>query len=264
MALDIVCAGWESCRSDYLISRTTFPWLALELVVQGEGWLEMEGKRFRLQTGTLFAYGPGISFRITTDPDRPLLKYFVDFTGTSARQTLSQGPLQPGRVQRALYPQELREIMDRMVVEGTRKSKLSRDIANNYLSLLLQKLHECAPSHSGPSQSRALDSFLKAKALLDRDYAEISRADTAAQKLGITPETLSRLFHRFSNVRPYQYLLRLKMNRAVDLLLGTNLLVKEVGLRSGFDDPFHFSRTFKRLQGTSPEIFRRIHQRGSV
>ena len=223
----------------------------------------MQGKRFRLQRGTVFSYGPGISFKMTTDPERPLLKYFVDFTGTTARQLMSSGPLQPGRVRWALYPQELREIVDRMMVEGTRKSKLSRDIANNYLLLLLQKLHECAPSHTGPSQSRALESYLKAKDLLDKEYADLSRAENAAKKLGITPETLCRLFHRFSNTSPYQYLLRLKMNRAVDLLLGTNLLVKEVGLRSGFDDPFHFSRTFKRLQGTSPETFRRVHKRSS-
>jgi AraC-like DNA-binding protein len=51
------------------------------------------------------------------------------------------------------------------------------------------------------------------------------------------------------------------VNLAVDLLLGTDLLVKQVAERAGFEDPFHFSRVFKRIQGISPAAFQRMHKR---
>jgi AraC-like DNA-binding protein len=260
-ALDIVCAGRENCRHDYLVSRGSFPWAALELVVKGEGWLKIGGTRFRLQTGSLFSYGPGISYQMSTDPKRPMLKYFVDFTAAGPRRETAA--LQPGRLRQALYPQELGEIMDRLLIEGTRKTAHSRAIANNYLRILLQKANECAPVCAGANRSRALASYLKAKAFLDEHHEQLSSGEAAAEKLGITPETLCRLFQRFSNTSPYRYLLQLKMNRAVGLLLGTGLLVKEVGQRAGFDDPFHFSRIFKRLQGIAPENFRSLHARRS-
>ena len=259
--LEVVCAGREKCREDYSNSRKTFPWLAIELVVQGEGWLETDGRRYRLQAGSLFSYGPRISHRLTTDAKHPMVKYFVDFLGTEARKLLFAGPLRPGSIRQALYPHDLREIMDHIVEEGVRESKLSRDIANNYLRILLAKINECMPVSTSPGSSRGLASYLKAKALLDGEYLHLSRGEDAAKKLAIAPETLCRLFHRFSKITPYQYLLQLKINRAVDLLLGTDLLVKEVGLRTGFDDAFGFSRTFKQLQGVSPEKFRSLHLR---
>ena len=263
-AWDIVCAGWEECRKDYVITRTTFPWLAVELIVRGEGWVEIQDRRFRLRPGTLFAYGPHISYRMKTDARHPMLKYFIDFTGTQARRIMSRGPLLPGRVLQVIYPQELRDIFDRVIMEGNRKSVFSQEIANNYLQILLRKFHESAPGRSSQSSSRALDSYLQAKALFEKDYLHLSSAEFAAERLGMTPETLCRLFHRFSNTSPYQYLLQLKINQSVDLLLGSGLLVKEVGALSGFDDPFQFSRVFKRLQGISPDLFRKTHKRNST
>ena len=259
--LEVVCAGRERCREDYSITRSNFPWLAIELVVQGEGWLETGGKRYHLQTGSLFSYGPRISHRLTTDSSHPMLKYFVDFIGTAASKLMFAGSLHPGSIRQALYPQDLREIIDHILEEGVRESKLSREIANNYLRILLAKINECTPVFASAGSSRSLASYLKAKALLDAEYLQLSRGEDAAQKLGIAPETLCRLFHRFSKTTPYQYLLQLKTNRAIDLLLGTDLLVKEVGLRAGFEDAFGFSRTFKHLQGVSPERFRRLHLR---
>ena len=77
----------------------------------------------------------------------------------------------------------------------------------------------------------------------------------------MAPETLCRLFKRFSDDSPYQLLLKLRVNLAVDLLISTDLLVKQVAAQAGFDDPFHFSRVFRRMQGMSPMSFRRLHGR---
>ncbi len=255
--------GRENCRPDYAVTRSTFPWLAVELVVQGEGWLILKGQRFRLNVGTLFSYGPDVSHEITTDSERPLVKYFVDFAGREAHHLLSSVPLRSGQVRHALYPLELQEILDHMITEGNRHSKFSEAIALNYLRLLFQKLPECVEYTSHHGTSMALEFYLKARAFFDKNYETLPTSEAAAKNLGITPETLCRVFQRFANTTPYQHLLRLKINRAVDLLLGTELLTKEVGYRLGFSDPFHFSRVFKRLQGTSPSNFRRLRGRVS-
>ena len=50
--------------ADYLVERKDFPYYAIEWVSEGKGMLTMGGKDHELSTGTLFAYGPGISHRI--------------------------------------------------------------------------------------------------------------------------------------------------------------------------------------------------------
>ena len=117
---------------------------------------------------------------------------------------------------------------------------------------------------SAVASPRALASYLRAKSLLEENFTRLTRAKDAARELGITSETLCRLFRHFSGTTPYQFLLRLRLNLAVDLLLGTDLLVKEVAARAGFEDPFHFSRVFRRVQGIPPADFQRLHKRVSA
>lgn len=264
LAYEVVCAGWESCRPDYDLRRAGFPWLAVELVAQGEGWLEIDDRRYRLRCGTVFCYGPSSRLRISADAPHPLQKYFVDFAGRAAERAVRSGPLGVGQARQALYPHELREILERLIVEGNRKTETSARIASEYLRIFFEKLHECADGPTGAEPSRSLESYLRARAFVEREFQRLYRAEDAAHELGMAPETLCRLFRQYARTTPYQLMLTLRLNLAVDLLLGTDLLVKEIAERAGFDDPFHFSRVFKRrINGMSPVAFQRLHRRGS-
>jgi AraC family transcriptional regulator len=261
-SLEIVCAGWEDCRSEYDLVRRSFPWFGVELIARGKGWLEIQGGRHPLRTGAVFCYSPTTSLRITAERERPFLKYFVVFAGTNPRHALALGPLRVNRVLQALYSHELQGILDQMINEGNRKSEASMAIATAYLRIFFRKLHESTEEArgSGAEVSRALRSFLHAKAFIEENFTRLTRVEDASRELGMAPETLCRLFHRFSTDSPYQLLLTLRMNLAVDLLLGTDLLIKQVAERAGFDDPFHFSRVFKRTQGISPAAFQHMYK----
>jgi AraC-like DNA-binding protein len=50
--------------------------------------------------------------------------------------------------------------------------------------------------------------------------------------------------------------MRREMHVAAQRLQDSDALIKQVSARLGFTDPFHFSRTFKRVFGLSPEAFR--------
>jgi AraC-like DNA-binding protein len=256
--VQILCAGREICRRDYNVARRGFPFLAVELVVQGEGTFVTKKETTRLMVGTLICYGPGTSYRMTTEPARPMVKYFVDFAGTEATRLLAQVAFRPGQIRHALHPQRLQEILDRLIEEGNHPSRFSGEIAHSYLRVFLQKLAESVEYRTARGESKALDFYLEAKAFLEKNFESLGSAEAAAARLRVRPETLCRAFQRHASTTPYQFLLRLKINRAVDLLLGTDLQAKEIGYRLGFTDPFHFSRVFKRLQGIAPDHFRNL------
>ena len=77
-------------------------------------------------------------------------------------------------------------------------------------------------------------------------------------KCHVSSPYLCSLFRRYGDQSPYQYLLRLKMNAAAERLAQPGALVKSVADEMGFTDPFHFSRTFRRVLGISPVKFRRM------
>jgi AraC-like DNA-binding protein len=75
-----------------------------------------------------------------------------------------------------------------------------------------------------------------------------------AKAAGVSPRHLTLLCRRLFGQAPAQFLLQLKMRRAVEMLRYRGLRVKEVSEALGFANPFHFSRVFKRAVGYPPSL----------
>lgn len=82
--------------------------------------------------------------------------------------------------------------------------------------------------------------------------------DDLAELSGYSPQHLNRVFNRVLGVTPLQHLARLRLERAGDLLLQTQLTIRAVAERVGYDDPYYFSRQFKAHFGRSPAQYRRM------
>ena len=87
------------------------------------------------------------------------------------------------------------------------------------------------------------------------NYFRLRTIDELAAEVNIDAAYLSRVFKRFHHESPYRFLIRLKMGHAASLLLSTRRLVKDIAFELGFENQFHFSRTFKSVYGVSPENF---------
>jgi len=77
-----------------------------------------------------------------------------------------------------------------------------------------------------------------------------------AQVAGISDYHFSRLFKRATGQSPSQYFIRLRMARARQLLLETDLSVIEIGMEVGYSSPSHFSQVFRREVGVTPSAYR--------
>ncbi len=79
-----------------------------------------------------------------------------------------------------------------------------------------------------------------------------------AEWSGYSAQHLNRTFRQALGVTPLQYLLRMRMQRATELLQQDRLTVAAVGQQVGMDDPYYFSRVFKQYAGVSPTEYRRL------
>jgi transcriptional regulator GlxA family with amidase domain len=77
------------------------------------------------------------------------------------------------------------------------------------------------------------------------DYVDLSRRQ------------LQRLFQKYLLCTPSRYYLQLRLQRARELLLQTNLGLVEIGAQTGFVSISHFSKSYKEVYGYSPSVERR-------
>lgn len=97
----------------------------------------------------------------------------------------------------------------------------------------------------------------QAVALMREQYDEAITREGIAESLGVSANYFSRVFRRELGMSPWQYLSRLRVLRAKQLLTNTDMSVTEVALAVGFADSAYFSRTFHKEVGRSPLAYRR-------
>lgn len=250
----VVCGGCERCHPDYEVRRKSFPYLAVEFVAEGEGTLILDGRQYRLRPGMVFSYGDKVSHVIRNESQRPMLKYYVDFVGVEARHLLDESPVKLGRATQVSAPNEVQGIFENLLRDGSRESRYHHRLCAALIPLLLFKIGEKAISAES-SHDRALAAYQRVRQYLEQNYLRLKTVDEIARDCRVDAAYICRLFQRFDHITPYQYLMRLKMNHATELLLDSGLLVKEVAERLNFSDPYNFSRAFKNIFGLSPALF---------
>lgn len=77
-----------------------------------------------------------------------------------------------------------------------------------------------------------------------------------AENFKYSPSHYSVLFKQKTGLSPIEYFIRLKIQHAVELLIGSDLIVKEIAGKVGYDDPYYFTRIFKKVTGKTPREYK--------
>ena len=81
-----------------------------------------------------------------------------------------------------------------------------------------------------------------------------------ADKLHITPEYLGTQFHKVMGITFSTYMKNVKMAKAKELLIGTQLKLYEIAQKVGYTDSKYFSKVFKEAFGQLPADYRKTHR----
>jgi AraC-like DNA-binding protein len=101
-----------------------------------------------------------------------------------------------------------------------------------------------------------LPALLRARNLIDRDYAEPLDLEAMAGEAGYSRFHFARAFASAYGETPRGYLTRRRIERAKTLLRTANLSVTEICFLVGFSSLGSFSARFKELVGRSPSDYR--------
>jgi AraC family transcriptional regulator len=93
------------------------------------------------------------------------------------------------------------------------------------------------------------------------DYVEAQldkpvRLADVASSAGLTRMHFAAQFRAATGLRPHEYLLRRRIERAQEMLLGTGMSLVDVALSVGFQTQAHFTSVFKRYVGQPPRAWR--------
>lgn len=93
-----------------------------------------------------------------------------------------------------------------------------------------------------------------------RSYAEPIGITDFARVAQMSESNLHAVFKKQVGVPPMAFLNSFRLSRGEELLLETDLNIKEIGEQVGIPDAFYFSKLFKRAYGVSPRKYRSAYR----
>jgi AraC-like DNA-binding protein len=254
--LAIVFGGYERCACDFEIRRRTYPYYVLEYGIRGNCTLKISVTSHIIKNGVIAGFAPGNPHHYRCDPNSPLEHYWLAFVGTKAKELFEKGTLlSKGSVRGSPNTMQL---MQAIITHGIQKMPYAQEICSSFLRILLLSL----PNNPDPEQqltSTATASYQTCRRYIDENFSYITSPSQVADACGINVRYMSRLFKKYNTITPQEYITRLKLNKAVNLLLTSDLPVCKIALAVGFEDPYHFSRNFKQFHDTAPNHYRQMH-----
>jgi len=117
-------------------------------------------------------------------------------------------------------------------------------------------LCQCYEHRSHP-KAKSLTLMGEVISYLERHYAEEIDLAGLAVVAGTSERNLLLLFREATGRSPIDYLIRLRMGRACELLCTTTLTVTAIADLVGFNDSNYFTRQFRQTTGTTPTAYRK-------
>jgi AraC-like DNA-binding protein len=241
---------------------------AVIYLLQGEGRFEDAlGRRDRVRSGDLLIVFPDIAHSYGPDAGKAWVESYIVFDGPIFDLWRRRGMLDPKEPVWRLEPAEYWERRFNGIL-GVQRAEhvVNHRVGDEEEGVTLQRvclLQQFLADARAHQRQRAIgtghrDWLSQAKSAIDRSaFAEPVDWDAVAGELAMSYETFRKRFAQLAGIPPAKYRIARLMDAACELLQqDPEAKLRQIALRLGFCDEFHFSRRFKQVIGISPSEFR--------
>lgn len=236
-------------------------------VLEGAGEYTDNGVDYPLQTGTLFCSKPGVWHQIRSEQGLALffVAFEVDESQTSEaytrgfRSIAHHGKIIASPEDAQITAQIWQTILDLM---GSTRPIPGDMLQHLVLSLFLSFLHglSSAPNINDDALNEDTEEhrqWRRAKLYIEDNLSSPLRMEQVSQELGISSRHLSRLFRTQLGQTFVHYVQERRVQKAKEWLLNSDLAIKDIAERAGFESVHYFTRVFTRKLGVAPAKFRK-------
>ena len=252
MALSVYNVGRQQCMPGYKWGPGIRDHFLIHYVTGGKGTYTVGDKERPISAGDVFIVFPGMEISYQADLDDPWGYEWVGFNGSDARALLNASDFAPDRLvmEKIAYGDRLHSCL--CAVYDSYGSEFYNTVAmTGHLYGLLALLAEKA-EYIDPVRDRDAEIVRRAIAFIDSRYSYTISIEDVAHFVGVSRSTLFRMFIRYLEISPKEYLERYRIRKASALLRTTDLTVGSIATSVGYDNGLYFSKAFRRMTGQSP------------
>ena len=246
--------GWEKvCALPFVAAPGAHDAVEIALVESGVVKYQIGDEETIVREGHVFVVPRGVVQRTSfLTPVRAIALWLgADFV---AEVSDAMGPMRPSVLAgvATASTSRVRALLDLLVDEvngGAAGHQRAAEALTE--SVVIEVLRHAPSAERGVRDPRVMQAI----AQMTEAFDEPLGIDDLARTARMSRFHFSRLFRDETGQAPYQYLLRVRVSKAAEMLRGGHCSVTEAALACGFTDLSRFARTFKKHTGKSPSNF---------
>lgn len=224
----------------------------------GEGWCRIHRKTYQLPKNTFMMLPPHTPYTFGSSDQHPWTIYWIHFLGHQMQKFL------PSQfIPRPILPDDNSRIQERLNLFEEIYYNFSMNYLKEYMTYSSICLYKFLASFTYLQQYRGISSATESSAFsaraihyMQENVQDNLTLESLSAHFKYSPSHFSALFQKETGISPIHYFIRLKIQKACQLLELTDLKITEISQNLGFKDPAYFSRIFTKFAGTSPSDYR--------
>ncbi|NQU44313.1 helix-turn-helix transcriptional regulator [bacterium] len=250
---------WPCARDHDHIPTEPHTWYTLFVCTAGKGFLLTGNKRFQVAAGELLFLFKDLSMRrIGSVKDDPWSFAYSRFDGDEAEERIRRTGATPDNP--VIRMGELDTVM-RLYREMQDVLARGHTIPNLlYAASIQEKILSFIAFHRNLTLwERAADFHLEPILNYMTDHlAKPLTLDELAAKTGMSRSYFTRRFRIKTGYAPMEYMIRTRIQKACEYLENSELNIARIAELVGYDDPYYFSRLFRKITGVPPTAYRQL------
>jgi AraC-like DNA-binding protein len=249
---------YPNARGHYTYRKKGLPENFLFYCVDGAGWYQIGDKKSEVGPNQFFILPQNIEHAYGSADDNPWSIYWIHFGGESLPQMNTLHAVQ--KHFKPFYIKGSSEI-------STMFSRMYKALELGYSTDNLIFANLCLPhflslfiynskQHTNVSSTDKLDVVDSAILYMQEHINENISLQDLSSHYNYSASRFSSLFKQKTGYAPIDYFIQMKMQKASQQLDFSNSSVKDIALSMGFDDPYYFSKRFRKIIGLSPKQYR--------
>lgn len=231
------------------------------LVQEGMGEIEYCGRTYDLCSGDCVFIDCKKPYSHSTSNKFWVLKW-VHFYGLNMDKLYGKYISQGGKPQfRASNSENYRKLLEQIYSAASSNGFINDMRINEKLSALLVLLMEEAENlKQGSGLNKERRDVTEIKKYLEQNYAQKISLDELSRIFYLDKCYMLDVFRKQYGTTIYNYLIHIRIDAAKQLLRFDNMTIQETGYRCGIRNANYFSRIFKKIEGISPNEYRKSWQ----
>lgn len=228
-------------------------------VTKGKGKLLLEGREHLVGENMGFFLYPSTPHAYHSIEEK-WETHWITFGGYGVRKLLKQVGLEKNRV---FYLQDMHLLEEHFLNIMRSSSEITstngfQTSVYLYQFLIILRNNISDNNRIKYSKLKQLDPVIE---FLEQNYDKSPSLDEMAEIIAITPPHLCRLFKEVFKIRPFEYLTKIRIKKAKELMMvSDNLSIKYIAKKSGYNDVSYFCYVFKEYEGITPSEFKNIQR----